>query len=102
MKCEDLGPEQLARRAVPPSAMSLLGLIRHLAEVERDRRDRITEGDPLPKLYGAGDADFGGAAAGQAVADARHCGPRRPAARVCRRTGGPVTGRACPGRPGGS
>jgi hypothetical protein len=38
MKCEGLNAEQLARRSVPPSTMSLLGLLRHLAEVERDWR----------------------------------------------------------------
>ncbi|MFE2554270.1 DinB family protein [Streptomyces sp. NPDC059355] len=70
MKCEDLDAEQLARRSVPPSTMSLLGLVRHLAEVERDWRNWITDGEPLPKLYGAKDADFHGAVADQAVVDA--------------------------------
>ena len=36
MKCAGLDPAQLARRSVPPSAMSLLGLIRHMADVERN------------------------------------------------------------------
>ncbi|MGA5319649.1 DinB family protein [Streptomyces seoulensis] len=58
MKCEGLDPAQLALRSVPPSTMSLLGLVRHLAEVERDWRNWISEGEPLPKLYGARDADF--------------------------------------------
>ncbi|MGI8718150.1 MAG: DUF664 domain-containing protein, partial [Lapillicoccus sp.] len=31
MKCGGLDAEQLARRSVPPSTLSLLGLIRHLA-----------------------------------------------------------------------
>ena len=35
MKCADLDAAQLASRSVPPSTMSLLGLIRHMAEVER-------------------------------------------------------------------
>ncbi|GAA2243632.1 DinB family protein [Streptomyces amakusaensis] len=70
MKCEGLDPEQLARRSVPPSTMSLLGLVRHLAEVERDWRNWLGEGDPLPKLYGARDADFHGAVAERAVVDA--------------------------------
>ncbi|CAM5694386.1 DinB family protein OS=Streptomyces alboniger OX=132473 GN=CP975_07875 PE=4 SV=1 [Streptomyces alboniger] len=35
MKCAGLTAEQLKERAVPPSEMSLLGLVRHLAEVER-------------------------------------------------------------------
>ena len=72
MKCEGLGAEQLARRSVPPSTMSLLGLLRHLAEVERDWRDWILPGDPPPKLYGAGGADFDGALAEQAVVDAAY------------------------------
>jgi len=33
-KCADLDAEQLARRSVPPSTLSLLGLVRHLAKVE--------------------------------------------------------------------
>ncbi|MEU1120755.1 MULTISPECIES: DinB family protein [unclassified Streptomyces] len=35
MKCAGLTADQLKERAVPPSDMSLLGLVRHLAEVER-------------------------------------------------------------------
>lgn len=69
MKCEGLDPEQLARRSVPPSTMSLLGLLRHLAEVERDWRSWLTDGDPLPKVYGERDADFHGAVADPAVVD---------------------------------
>jgi uncharacterized damage-inducible protein DinB len=72
MKCEGLTPEQLARRSVPPSTMSLLGLLRHLAEVERDWRGWILPGDPPSKLYGARDADFDGAVADQAVVDAAY------------------------------
>jgi hypothetical protein len=34
MKCAGLQPEQLATRACPPSSLSLLGLVRHLTEVE--------------------------------------------------------------------
>src|SRR2546430_15122794 len=66
MKCDGLDAEQLARQSVPPSTMSLLGLLRHLAEVERDWRGWILPGDPPPKLYGPGDADFDGAIAEQA------------------------------------
>ncbi|MEU0430327.1 DinB family protein [Streptomyces sp. NPDC006290] len=72
MKCEGLDAEQLARRSVPPSTMSLLGLVRHLAEVERDWRNWISDGDPLPKLYGRRDADFEEAAADQALVDAAY------------------------------
>lgn len=69
MKCQGLGPEQLALRSVPPSTMSLLGLVRHLAEVERDWRGWIVPGGPEPKLYGARDGDFDGVAAEQALVD---------------------------------
>lgn len=72
MKCEGLDPEQLARRSVPPSTMSLLGLLRHVAEDERDWRNWITDGEPLPKLYGRRDADFDEAVADQAVVDAAY------------------------------
>lgn len=82
MKCEGLDPEQLARRSVPPSTMSLLGLIRHLAEVERDWRNWITDGDPLPKLYGKKDADFDGAVAEQAVVDAAYADLEREQAEL--------------------
>ena len=34
-KCSGLTAEQLKQRSVPPSTLSLLGLVRHLAEVER-------------------------------------------------------------------
>ncbi|RLV54985.1 DinB family protein [Aeromicrobium phragmitis] len=58
MKCEGLAPEQLARRSVPPSTLSLLGLVRHFAEVERDWRNWISDGDPEPALYGGSGGDF--------------------------------------------
>jgi uncharacterized damage-inducible protein DinB len=72
MKCEGLDAEQLARRSVPPSTMSLLGLVRHLAEVERDWRNWINDGEPLSKLYGKRDADFDEAVADQALVDAAY------------------------------
>src|SRR5262249_4637591 len=69
MKCEGLAPAQLARRSVPPSTLSLLGLVRHLAEGERSGRNWITPAEPAPRLYGAGDAAFEGAVAEQAQAE---------------------------------
>ncbi len=69
MKCEGLDPDQLARRSVPPSNMSLLGLLRHLASAERDWRGWIEPDKPKAKLYGARDADFEGAIADQAAVD---------------------------------
>ncbi|MCS5733484.1 DinB family protein [Herbiconiux sp. CPCC 203386] len=72
MKCDGLDAEQLARRSVPPSTMSLLGLLRHLAEVERDWQNWITTGDPAPRLYGPKDSDFDGAVADAAVVAAAY------------------------------
>lgn len=70
MKCEGLDAEQMATRSVPPSTMSLLGLVRHLVEVERDWHNWIGDDEPLPKLYGERDADFDGAVGEQAEVDA--------------------------------
>ncbi|MFI8931319.1 DinB family protein [Streptomyces sp. NPDC053474] len=82
MKCEGLDAEQLARRSVPPSTMSLLGLVRHLAEVERDWRGWLGAGDPPPKLYGVRDGDFDGAVADQAVVDASYADLEREQAKT--------------------
>ena len=71
MKCADLDAEQLARRSVPPSTMSLLGLVRHLAEGERHFR-RVMAGEDAPKLYCTdedSDGDWNGAIADPAVVD---------------------------------
>ena len=75
MKCEGLTPEQLATRSVPPSTMSLLGLVRHLARVEHHWFRRALEGQQdLPRLYRTEedpDLDFNGAVGTEeCVADA--------------------------------
>jgi uncharacterized damage-inducible protein DinB len=72
LKCQGLDAEQLARRAVEPSTMSLLGLLRHLAEVERGWFRRRFAGQAVPKLYQSEadpDGDFNGAVADAAVVD---------------------------------
>lgn len=43
LKCFGLSPEQLRKAAVPPSTLSLLGLVRHLADVERSWFRRTIE-----------------------------------------------------------
>ena len=67
MKCDDLDAEQLAARSVPPSTMSLLGLVRHLAGVELHWFRRVLDEHPeLPRMWargGGGDEDFDGAVA---------------------------------------
>ena len=70
MKCADLNAEQMARRSVPPSTMSLLGLVRHLADVERHWFRRVMDGDKdLPKRYPAPQEQWEGAVADEAVVD---------------------------------
>ena len=34
-KCDDLDDDELRRPSMPPSTLTLLGLVRHMAEVER-------------------------------------------------------------------
>ncbi len=51
LKCADLDAEQLARRAVDPSTMSLLGLVRHMAEVERSWFRRREDVPPVVELW---------------------------------------------------
>jgi uncharacterized damage-inducible protein DinB len=72
MKCADLDAAQLARRPVPPSTMSLLGLIRHMADVERNWFRRVMAQADAPPLYWSEDvpdADWLGAVADPAVVD---------------------------------
>jgi hypothetical protein len=60
-KCSGLDAAQLATRAVPPSNLSLLGLVRHLSDTERGWVRRIYRGEQVPDLYyrtDAPDADF--------------------------------------------
>jgi uncharacterized damage-inducible protein DinB len=60
-KCEGLTAEQLRRRAVPPSTLSLLGLVRHMAQVERGWFRQVFAGEDIPDLYDWSadkDADF--------------------------------------------
>jgi uncharacterized damage-inducible protein DinB len=70
LKCADLSPEQLAQRSVPPSKMSLLGLVRHMADVEQVWFRIRMAGFEVPRHYRTEenrDADFDGASADPAV-----------------------------------
>ncbi|MGH2793434.1 MAG: DUF664 domain-containing protein, partial [Actinomycetota bacterium] len=51
MKCEGLDANAMARRSVEPSTMSLLGLVRHLAEGERGTFRVMMAGQDVPRLY---------------------------------------------------
>jgi hypothetical protein len=61
MKCSGLDAEAMARRSVEPSTMSLLGLVRHLADGERLTFRVMMAGQDVPRLFGSGDDDFDGA-----------------------------------------
>ncbi|MDF9811152.1 DinB family protein [Streptomyces sp. SPB162] len=64
MKCDGLSDEDLRRQSMPPSTLSLLGLVRHMAEVERAWFRRIIDGQDIPLVW-SDERDF------QAAYDAR-------------------------------
>ncbi|MFJ5288022.1 MULTISPECIES: DinB family protein [unclassified Streptomyces] len=51
MKCEGLTDEELRQQSMPPSTLSLLGLVRHLAEVERTWFHRVFEDSDAPMVW---------------------------------------------------
>ncbi|HEV2373202.1 MAG TPA: DinB family protein [Streptosporangiaceae bacterium] len=64
MKCSGLDAEAMARRSVEPSTLSLLGLVRHLAEMERATFRALMAGQDAPRLFCSDtdrDGDFDGA-----------------------------------------
>lgn len=73
VKCAGLTPEQLAARSVPPSPMSLLGLVRHLAGVEHYWFQHVLSGDtrrPRPfRTPEDQDAEFNAAVGTQQCVD---------------------------------
>jgi Protein of unknown function (DUF664) len=69
-KAEGLSPEQLAARSVPPSGLSVLGLVRHLAQMEHYWFVLTLSRTEEPQLYvpdGDWDAQFRDALADEAV-----------------------------------
>jgi uncharacterized damage-inducible protein DinB len=62
-KCAGLTDDQLRQRAIAPSGLSLLGLVRHLADVERGWFRQVFSAEDVPDLYQIADdrdADFNG------------------------------------------
>lgn len=51
MKCQGLGDEELRQRSMPPSTLSLLALVRHMAEVERAWFRRVFEDHDAPMVW---------------------------------------------------
>jgi uncharacterized damage-inducible protein DinB len=71
-KCADLDEEQLKFAASPPSTLTLLGLVRHMAEVERSWFRSQTSATPLPHIYctpESPDGDFDDIATADAATD---------------------------------
>jgi hypothetical protein len=69
-KCDGLTPDQLRIRAVPPSTLSLLGLVRHMAEVERGWFRSVMAAEHAPEIYCSADnrdGDFNDVAQADAV-----------------------------------
>src|SRR3974390_981338 len=61
MKCAGLSDAQLRERSVPPSSLSLLGLVRHMADVELNWFRRVLSVQDVPGLFWTGenpDGDF--------------------------------------------
>lgn len=56
-KLSGLTGEQLARHAIPSSNLSLLGIVRHMAQVERHWWRHRVAGEDVPSLY-ADDAEW--------------------------------------------
>jgi uncharacterized damage-inducible protein DinB len=72
LKCSGLDAEALARRSVEPSKMSLLGLIRHMADVERGWFRWFMAGEDVPDRYSSKadpDGDWDGAKPDPAVVE---------------------------------
>ena len=66
LKCAGLDAKAMARRSVEPSTLSLLGLVRHLAEMERATWRGMMSGSDVPRLFCSDtdrDGDFDGAVA---------------------------------------
>ena len=73
IKCQGLDAEALARRSVEPSTMSLLGLVRHLTEMERHAFRNVMAGQGAAALYCSDtnrDGDFDGSVADPKVVQA--------------------------------
>jgi hypothetical protein len=59
LKCAGLTGEQLVRRPIAPSTLSLLGLVRHATEVERNWFRRRFGGQVIENLYSGPDRSDG-------------------------------------------
>ena len=71
MKCEGLSDDELRQRSMPPSTLTLLALVRHMAEVERTWFRRVIAGEEIPLLWSPeGDFQAAYASDGASVSEA--------------------------------
>jgi uncharacterized damage-inducible protein DinB len=68
LKCDGLTDDQLREHAVPPSSLSLLGLVRHMAEVERNWFRPVLGGAEVSGIFSS-DLDWEAAFRDVATAD---------------------------------
>ncbi|WP_327233865.1 DinB family protein [Streptomyces sp. NBC_01317] len=57
LKCSGLEDDQLRLASAPPSPMTLLGLLQHMAEVERNWFQRMFAGRDVPPVFGKSNVD---------------------------------------------
>src|ERR1700730_14912932 len=51
VKCDGLTEDQLRQQAVPPSSLPLLGMVRHMAEVERNWFRPVLGGEEMATIF---------------------------------------------------
>ena len=78
MKCDGLPTSSCASGRCRPSTLTLLGLVRHMAEVERTWFRRVIDGEDIPLVWSADD-DY------QVAYDADRRDPRRGVRRLAGR-----------------
>ncbi|WP_330238089.1 DinB family protein [Streptomyces sp. NBC_00525] len=76
LKCEGLTDEQARSASVPPSSLTLMGLVQHLAEVERNWFRRVLTGEDVPPVHGGPDRPEGHDGGFELAPDAGFAGAR--------------------------
>ncbi|MFE1784259.1 DinB family protein [Streptomyces sp. NPDC059506] len=57
LKCAGLGDDQARTASAAPSSMTLLGLVQHMAEIERNWFRRVFAGQDVPPVFGEDNPD---------------------------------------------
>lgn len=70
LKCAGLDDAQVRLASAEPSELTLLGLVQHLAECERNWFQRVVGGLELPPVYGEGNESGYGLDAGRGIGEA--------------------------------